>query len=127
MGVTVFKFAFNGSKEQFLERVRDWIVTTTEGQRYKVKKPSPGTILMIQRGVGAITAPIIMEFKVGSELGLSTEMLARGYVRAFAIGRFKKDLRPDAIGGGLPRRNGWKDMLKILDFAGVDQYQHRFE
>ena len=126
MGVTVFRFDFPGSTEQFVEKVNEWMITTTEGNRYKAKDPEEGTILKIQRGMGALTAPIIFEFKVGSE-GLSTEMLARGYIHVFALKKVKQDLRPDAKGAALPRRNGWKDMLKLLNHAGVTDYEHKFQ
>jgi hypothetical protein len=126
LGVTVFRFNLPGTTEQFVERVNEWMLTTTEGKRYQVKDPEEGTILKIQRGMGALTAPIIFEFKVGS-IGLSTEMLARGYIHVFALKKVKQDLRPDAKSAALPRRNGWKDMLKLLNHAGVSDYEHKFQ
>ncbi|MHA2191606.1 MAG: hypothetical protein ACXACG_16850 [Candidatus Thorarchaeota archaeon] len=126
MGVTVFRFDLPGSTEQFVEKVNEWMFSTTEGKRYRTKDPEEGTILKIQRGKGALTAPIIFEFKVGSE-GLSTEMLARGYIHVFALKKVKQDLRPDAKGSALPRRNGWKDMLKLLNHADVSDYEHKFQ
>ncbi len=126
LGVTVFRFDLPGSTEQFVEKVNEWMITTTEGNRYKAKDPEEGTILKIQRGMGALTAPIIFEFKVGSE-GLSTEMLARGYIHVFALKKVKQDLRPDAKSAALPRRNGWKDILKLLNHAGVSDYEHKFQ
>jgi hypothetical protein len=126
LGVTVFRFDFPGSTEQFVEKANEWMSTTKEGKRYRAKDPEEGSILKIQRGKGAMTAPIIFEFKVGS-VGLSTEMFARGYIHVFALKKVKQDLRPDAKGAALPRRNGWKDMLKLLDHAGVSEYEHKFK
>jgi hypothetical protein len=116
LGVTVFRFDFPGSTEQFVEKANEWMSTTKEGKRYRAKDPEEGSILKIQRGKGAMTAPIIFEFKV-----------ARGYIHVFALKKVKQDLRPDAKGAALPRRNGWKDMLKLLDHAGVSEYEHKFK
>lgn len=127
MGVTAFKFSFPGSTEQFIENVNNWLNNTKEGNRYKLKEPEEGTILKLQRGKGFMTAPIIFEFKVGSVLGLSTEMFARGYVHAMALKSMKQDLRPDALGGAIPRRNGWKDMVKLLEYVGVLNFEHKFQ
>lgn len=127
MGITAFKFSFPGSTEQFMEKANNWLTTTKEGKRYKVKEPDEGTILKLQRGKGLMTAPIIFEFKVGSVLGLSTEMFARGYVHVMALRSIKQDIRPDAKGGAIPRRNGWKDMVKLLDHVGVLNFEHKFQ
>jgi hypothetical protein len=54
-------------------------------------------------------------------------MLARGYIHVFALKKVKQDLRPDAKSAALPRRNGWKDMLKLLNHAGVSDYEHKFQ
>jgi hypothetical protein len=127
MGVTAFKFSFPGSTEQFIEKAHNWLTTTKEGKRYQVKEPDEGTILKLQRGKGFMTAPIIFEFKVGSVLGLSTELFARGYVHVMALKSMKQDIRPDAKGGAIPRRNGWKDMVKLLDHVGVLNFEHKFQ
>ncbi len=127
MGVTVFKFEFPGSTEQFIEKVSAWMTATNEGKRYHVTNPEEGTILKIQRGKGLMTAPIIFEFEIGSAIGLSTDFLARGYIHVFALKRIKQDLRSDAKVSGLPRRNGWKDMLKLLDHVEVSNYEHIFQ
>ena len=127
MGITVFKFSFPGSEEQFVEKVNEWMTITKEGQRYKIKDPEEGTILRIQRGKGVMTAPIIFEFKVGSVLGLATEILAKGYVKAGGLSGAKQDINPGAKFGALPRRNGWKDMLKLLDHAGILNFEHKFK
>jgi hypothetical protein len=66
LGVTVFRFDFPGSTEQFVEKANEWMSTTKEGKRYRAKDPEEGSILKIQRGKGAMTAPIIFEFKVYS-------------------------------------------------------------
>lgn len=126
LGVTVFKFEFPGSEDQFIAAVRSWMTSTVEGNRYEVREPSRGMFLKIQRGMGVLTAPIIIEFEIGSVLGLSTEVLARGYVKMFALKRFKQDLRSDAVSGALPRRNGWKDMVKLLEHLQVS-YDNWFE
>jgi hypothetical protein len=127
MGVTVFKFSFPGSSEQFVEKVNEWMTITKEGGRYKINDPEEGAILRIQRGRGLMTAPIVFEFKVGSVLGLDTEMLARGYVQMGGLRAVKQDINPDAKVGGIPRRNGWKDMLKLLDHVGVLNFEHKFQ
>ena len=103
------------------------MTSTKEGKRYKAKDPEEGTILRIQRGKGFMTAPIVFEFKVGSVLGLDTEMLAKGYVQIMGLRSAKQDIRSDAKGGAIPRRNGWKDMVKLLDHAGVLNYEHKFQ
>jgi len=126
LGVTVFKFEFPGSEEQFIEAVNSWITSTAEGSRYKFKQPTRDTFLKIQRGMGVLTAPIVVEFEMGSVLGLSTEVLAKGYVRMFGLNRFKQSLSSDAMSGALPRRNGWKDMMKLLDYLQVS-YNHYSE
>ncbi|MGD2072827.1 MAG: hypothetical protein PVG65_05000 [Candidatus Thorarchaeota archaeon] len=127
MGVTVFKFDFPGSSEKFVEKVNEWMTITKEGGRYKIKEPEEGTILRIQRGRGLMTAPIVFEFKVGSVLGLATEMLAKGYVKMGGLGGAKQDIKTDAKLGAIPRRNGWKDMLKLLDHVGVLNFEHKFK
>ncbi len=124
LGVTVFKFEFLGSPEQFIEIVSEWMTSTKEGKRYVVKDPEEGTVLKIQRGKGFMTAPIVIEFKEGAALGLPTEMQVRGYVHVFGLKNIKQDLRPDAKITAIPRRNGWKDVLKLLDYADVSNYQH---
>lgn len=126
MGVTVFKFEYPGSEDQFIEAVNSWITSTIEGNRYQVREPNQGMFLKIQRGKGVLTAPIVVEFEIGSVLGLSTEVLSRGSVKMFGLNMFKQDLRSDAVLGALPRRNGWKDMMKLLDHLQVS-YVHNFE
>ena len=127
LGVTIFKFEFPGSEEQFIEAVNSWRTSTIEGNRYQVKKPEQGTLLKFQRGKGILTGPIVIEFEIGAALGLSTDVLARGYVKMFGIRSHKRDLRSDAMYGSLPRRNGWKDMLKLLDFVGISTYEYKFQ
>lgn len=127
MGVTVFTFTYDGDTDQFLERVHSWMATTTEGRRYRITDSTSGSIMTIKRGKGFLTAPIIFEFYTSSFLGFSAEVIVRGYVRAFAIGGIKWSLSQDSLLGGIPRRNGWEDMMKMLDFVGIAQYQHRFE
>ena len=123
LGVTVFKFEFPGSEEQFIEAVNSWITSTAEGGRYQFKKPTRDTFLKIQRGMGVLTAPIVVDFEIGSVLGLSTEVLARGYVKMFGL-NIKQSLSSDAMAGALPRRNGWKDMMKLLDYLQVSYTHH---
>ena len=122
----MFKFSFPSSEDQLVESIKSWMTSTIEGNRYRVYVPGRGMFLRIQRGSGVLTAPIVIDFEVGSALGLSTEVLARGYVKMFSLRGFKQDLRSDALTGALPRRNGWKDMLKLLDFLQVS-YNHWFE
>jgi hypothetical protein len=124
LGVTVFEFEFPESPELFIELVREWMTTTKEGNRYIIKDPEEGLFLKIQRGKGVMTAPIVLEFKVGAVLGLPTEMKVRGYVHVFGLKNFKQDLRPDAKITAIPRRNGWKDMLKLLNHVNVSDYNH---
>ncbi|MFW9891657.1 MAG: hypothetical protein ACFFFO_05610 [Candidatus Thorarchaeota archaeon] len=126
LGVTVFKFEFPGSPKQFIERVREWMTLTKEGSRYQIKDLEEDTFLKIQRGKGIVTAPIVFEFKVGAILGLSTEIIAVGYIKVFSIPRLKQDLRPDANLGLLPRRNGWKDMLRLIEYSGIAFYDYGF-
>lgn len=126
MGVTVFKFEYPDSPEQFTEMVNEWMISTKEGKRYILQDSEEGTVLKIQRGKGIMTAPIILEFKVGAALGIPTEMQVRGYVHVFGLKNFKQDLRPDAKITTIPRRNGWKDMLKLLDYSDVSKYAHKF-
>ncbi len=127
MGVTVFKFEFPGSEEQFIEAVNSWMASTVEGNRYNIKESEQGVLLKIQRGMGILTGSIVVEFDIGSVLGLSTEVLARGYVKMFGIGSHKRGFQSDAIYGALPRRNGWRDMLKLLDFIGISNYEYKFQ
>lgn len=126
LGETVFRFEFPGSVDQFIEKVDSWMKSTKEGSRYKTKDPEEGTVLKIQRGKGLMTAPIVFEFKVGGVIGLTTEMLARGYVKVAGLGSIRQDIRADAKGGAIPRRNGWKDMLKLLNHIAVTNYEHKF-
>jgi len=69
----------------------------------------------------------VFEFRIGSAIGPSIDILVRGYVRMFGLSRYKQDLRSDAIPGALPRRNGWKDMLKLLDYVRVSNYEYIFQ
>ena len=124
MGVTVFKFEYPDSPEQFTEMVNEWMISTKEGKRYILQDSDECTVLKIQRGKGIMTAPIILEFKVGATLGIPTEMQVRGYVHVFGLKNFRQDLRPDAKITAIPRRNGWKDMLKLLDYADVSNFEH---
>lgn len=126
LGVTAFKFEFPDSPEQFTQTVNDWLTSTKEGNRYMIKDSEEGTLLKIQRGKGVMTAPIVLEFKVGAALGLPTEIQVNGYVHVFGLKNFRQDLRPDAKITAIPRRNGWKDMLKILDHANVSNYDYQF-
>ena len=127
MGVTVFKFEFPGSVDEFTEKVNTWVTSTEEGNRYHTIDNDEDTILKIQRGKGVLTGPIVFEFRIGSAIGPSIDILVRGYVRMFALSRYKQDLRSDAMLGALPRRNGWKDMLKLLDYVRVSNYEHIFQ
>lgn len=126
LGVTVFKFGYPSSPEQFIEKVSEWMRSTTEGNRYIIKDPEDGIILKIQRGKGHLTAPIVIEFRHGPVLGIPTEIQVTGYVSFFGLNYFKQDLRPDAMTSIVPRRNGWKDMLRLLDFTAVSNYEHQF-
>lgn len=126
LGVTVFKFEFPGSPEQFIETVEEWMTLTKEGNRYYIKDHEEDTLLKIQRGKGIVTAPIVFEFKVGAALGLPTEMIVICYVELFSMRRFLQDLRPDAHLGFIPRRNGWNDILKLLYYVNVTFYNYEF-
>ena len=127
MGVTVFKFEFPGSVDEFVEKVNTWVTSTEEGKRYHTKDNDEDTILKIQRGKNVLTAPIVFEFRIGSAIGHPIDILVRGYVRMFGLSRYKQDLRSDAMLGALPRRNGWKDMLKLLDYVRVSNYEYIFQ
>ncbi len=127
LGVTVFNFEFPGSVEEFVEKVNTWMTSTEEGNRYHTKHHDDDTILKIQRGKGVLTGPIVFEFRIGSVIGLSIDLLVRGYVSMFSLSSFKRDLRSDAMFGALPRRNGWKDMLKLLDYVDVSNYEYKFQ
>ncbi len=127
MGVTVFKFEFPSSVDEFVEKVNTWATSTEEGKRYHTTDNDEDTILKIQRGKGVLTGPIVFEFRIGSAIGPSIDILVRGYVRMFGLSRYKQDLRSDAMSGALPRRNGWKDMLKLLDYVRVSNYEYIFQ
>jgi len=128
MGMTTLYFTFNGSKEEFLGRTNDWLTLTTEGKRYRIKSTKNYTILKIKRGLGFFTAPIIMEFNISSQMENSLKMFVNGYVvnMLFIIPLGKLSLVPSVSSissffGGLPRTNGWKDMVKLLEYIGVDE------
>ncbi|MFW9794530.1 MAG: hypothetical protein ACFFEE_09520 [Candidatus Thorarchaeota archaeon] len=125
-GVTVFKFDYPASPEQFIATVREWMALTKEGIHYIMKNPEEDTILKIQRGRGLITAPIVFEFKVRAASSRHTEIIVVGYVKMFAINRLRQALKPDATIGLLPRRNGWKDMLKLIEYSGITFYDYGF-
>ena len=127
LGVTVFKFEFPSSVDEFVEKVNTWATSTEEGKRYHTTDNDEDTILKLQRGKGVLTGPIVFEFRIGSAIGPSIDILVRGYVRMFGLSRYKQDLRSDAMLGGLPRRNGWKDMLKLLDYVRVSNYEYIFQ
>ena len=127
LGVTVFKFEFPGSVEDFVEKVNNWMTFTEEGSRYQIKNKDEDMILKIQRGMGVLTAPIVFEFRIGSVIGLSIDVLVRGYTSLFGLNMLKQGISSDALIGALPRRNGWKDMLKLLDHLQVAHYDHKFE
>ncbi|MGY5859201.1 MAG: hypothetical protein RTU63_07520 [Candidatus Thorarchaeota archaeon] len=124
MGVTIFRFEYPGNPEQFTKIVNEWMTSTKEGKRYIGQDSEEGMVLKIQRGKGFMTAPIVIEFIEGAALGLPTEIQMRGYVHVFGLRNIKQDLRPDAKITAIPRRNGWKDMLKLLDYADVSNYEH---
>ena len=126
LGVTIFNFEFPKSPEQFVKVVNEWMTSTKEGKRYLAEDSEGDTVLKIQRGKGIITAPIVLEFEVGAVLGLPTEMQVRGYVHPFGLKNYRQDLRSDAMSTAIPRRNGWKDMIKLLDYADISNYNHQF-
>ena len=126
LGVTIFNFEFPKSPEQFVKVVNEWMTSTKEGKRYLAEDSEGGTVLKIQRGKGIITAPIVLEFEVGAVLGLPTEMQVRGYVHPLGLKNYRQDLRSDAMSTAIPRRNGWKDMIKLLDYADISNYNHQF-
>jgi len=113
--------------EEFVKKVNTWMTSTEEGNRYYDKHHDEDTILKIQRGKGVLTGPIVFEFRTGSAIGPSIDILVRGYVRMFGLSGYKQDLRSDAITGALPRRNGWKDMLKLLDYVGISDHEYIFQ
>lgn len=126
MGTATFKFNFEGNKESLMNKIETWLTTTTEGKRYSKKNPAPGSFLKIQRGKGFWTAPIVIEFDLLNETGSATEILVKGYVVTlllFLIPIGRASFSESAKIGGLPRRNGWKDMMKILDFLNVKEYE----
>ena len=127
MGVTIFKFQYPDSSEHFTKSVIKWLTSTKEGNRYIIRDSEEGMLLKIQRGKGVMTAPIILEFKVGAALGIPTEIQARGYVHVFGLKKIKQDLRSDAKITAIPRRNGWKDMQRILNHANIPTYDHEFQ
>ena len=122
MSVANFRFSINGSKSDFIKRLNEWLAHTPEGKRYRIKNPSNESLVKIQRGLGLLTAPIIFEFNILKENGQLTEISVKGYIK-FLIFFWKMDVSESALFGGLPRRNGWKDMMKIMSFLGIQQ-QH---
>ncbi|MFW9907841.1 MAG: hypothetical protein ACFFEF_04640 [Candidatus Thorarchaeota archaeon] len=130
MGVTIFKFSFPGDSKLLVDRIHHWMNSTPEGNRYNLHKRTPGSVICLKRGMGLITAPIVFEFHIMAESEEHSDVYAIGYARAFGIGPItglKSSLKADALTGTLPRRNGWKDMIKVIDYIGVDQYTHSFE
>jgi len=106
-----------------------WLTTTKEGKRYRVKKPISTSILTLQSNRYGVFIPIVMEFYIIEEKEDFADMTAKGNIHPFAIGPIKfgkSTIREDAKAFVLPRRNGWKDLLKILEFVGIDQYKHHF-
>ena len=118
MGVAKFEFTLDGSIKDFNKQLDDWLNTTTEGQRYKYKDPSPGFDIKLQRGIGILTAPIVFEFRIDSNYDSKVDILSIGYVRNFLF-LGKSAISDKAIFGTLPRRNGWNDMMKLLDFLDI--------
>ena len=131
MGITQFDFSFNGTQNEFLNKLNMWVNTTREGKRYTQKTPSFGGQFMIQRGKGFLSPPIFLEFLIHSEKGstttATTHVTAYGYVRGlvFIVVPRKLPIAKDSLRVGLPRRNGWNDMMKILTFLGVQKYNLR--
>ena len=121
MGVAKFEFTFDGSIKDFNKHLDDWVYTTSEGRRYKYKDPSPGFDFKVQRGDGMFTVPIIFEFKIDSNDDSTVDILSIGYVRNLIF--FGKQAISELAFIGpfgyflkAPRRDGWKDMMKLLDF-----------
>lgn len=127
MGIAQFDFSFIGTSDEVLNKLKMWLNTTQEGKRYKQITPSFGGQFTIQRGKGVLTPPIFLEFLIHSEKGSTTHVSAYGYVRGliFIVIPRKLPIAKDSLRVGLPRRNGWYDMMKILKFLGVQKYNLR--
>ena len=121
MGVAQFNFPFQGTVKDFNNQLDNWLKTTPEGKRYRYKNPGSGFAIKLQRGIGLLTAPIFLEFGFGQENGTSIDIFAIGYVRNFAI-LGKSPISEKAAFGALPRRNGWKDMMKIFSFLDIQNF-----
>lgn len=113
---------------QFLiQKIQNWVETTTEGRRYRIKSPAIGfpPDLILQRGQGILTAPIFIEFTF-SELAGTTQIHVRSYLRTsfFPFSRMNLQL-PIKRGllARIPRRNASRDLQKLLAFLGVADYR----
>jgi hypothetical protein len=115
------KFSFNQSMEHLNERIQDWLSATPEGNRYRKVTPKSGEILKLKRGRGFWTAPIYLEFWATPTPEGPLTVQVNGYILAMLIQ--KQSLDGTARFGGLPRRNGWKDLMKLLSHLNVKDYK----
>ncbi|MFQ5981658.1 MAG: hypothetical protein ACE5OZ_26225 [Candidatus Heimdallarchaeota archaeon] len=129
-GVTVFEFTFNGPQDLFLQKLSNWL-STKDGKRYKLKTPLDAAIAVIQKADWWDW--IVIEFFIRKDTRDKSKLMAQGYTRPIGMSfiprwteRLRNDIQWWKLGYSRTKRNGWKDVLKILDFMGVENFHHHF-
>lgn len=131
MGKTLYQFKYDGSKQSFLNKIDSWKANTTEGKRYRPSKVKNDAIACIQRGKGMLTAPIFYDFFVTSEDENQIDVQIKGYVKNVLMPGISIGNSPIKENSSFliprawkrPRLNGWRDMIKLLDYFEIKEYQ----
>ncbi len=129
-GKTAFEFSFNGSSELFLQKLNKWL-GAQEGRGYQLKRPSGAGFVTIQKG--SWLDWIIIDFFLQEKTMGKSDWIVQGYTRPIGlvfIPRWTERLRNDigwwSLGYSRPKRNGWNDLLKLLEFMGVADFRYYF-
>ncbi|MHA1969627.1 MAG: hypothetical protein ACW964_17745 [Candidatus Hodarchaeales archaeon] len=129
MGFTTFKFKFMGSKEQFLQKITNWVTNTEEGNKYQIKDSK----YTLQKG----GKPVIIKFSLREESPSLLDIMVIGFIKgdnpALAllipctcwIGEYpgftpNKTLRSNHKGD---RGSGWEDIIDLFAFLEITDYQ----
>ena len=147
MTISKYEFTFIGSKDQFWQKLRDWLTITKEGRRFRITDNDRFTI---QRGRAFCSNS---GFRIVMKVHLSEiePEKHKGELRGFTMGTHQiralcfcccMDPDPyknmgtysfdseklgwrDSLSISRTRKEGWGDMTALIDHLGIKDYKIR--
>ena len=142
MGITEFEFIFQGNREMFVSRVEEW-VKTPKGKGYSIRGKGSWAIQSSEKDLGKLklskgnplaqffldTWATRMEFRLVKETNDYIEICAKGFIskRTYFFIPIKHGFKKEIRRFGSRTIKGWDNMLSLLSFLGVEDYNYSYK